>query len=198
MRIARSGAMMSATSPGNSRFALAVPWNGFKVCSTFAGCGGSSLGYRMAGFRVLWANEFVDAAREVYECNARPGTIVDGRDVRDVKPEEVLAAIGLRAGELDVLDRWQARAALGQGQEVQRHGAAHRRPVLRIRAHARRHQAARLRRRERLGSREGRRQGIFPRDTARAEAARLQGAQPHARRAMARRSADAPAPDLLR
>jgi len=82
----------------------AVPWNGFKVCSTFAGCGGSSLGYRMAGFRVLWANEFVAAAREVYECNARPGTIVDGRDVRDVKPEEVLAAIGLRAGELDVLD----------------------------------------------------------------------------------------------
>src|SRR3990167_4036517 len=40
----------------------ALPWNGFKVASTFAGCGGSSLGYRMAGFRIVWANEFVPAA----------------------------------------------------------------------------------------------------------------------------------------
>ena len=25
-----------------------IPWNGFNVASTFSGCGGSSLGYRMA------------------------------------------------------------------------------------------------------------------------------------------------------
>ncbi len=41
----------------------AVPWNGFSVVSTFAGCGGSCLGYRMAGFRVLWASEFIPAAQ---------------------------------------------------------------------------------------------------------------------------------------
>jgi site-specific DNA-cytosine methylase len=82
----------------------AIPWNGLNVISTFAGAGGSSLGYRMAGFRVLWANEFVEAAREVYRLNARAGTIIDGRDIRAVKPEEVLAATGLKAGELDVLD----------------------------------------------------------------------------------------------
>jgi DNA (cytosine-5)-methyltransferase 1 len=82
----------------------AIPWNGLNVASTFAGAGGSSLGYRMAGFRVLWANEFVEAAREVYRLNAREGTIIDGRDIRAVKPEEVLAATGLKAGELDVLD----------------------------------------------------------------------------------------------
>lgn len=40
----------------------AIPWNGLTVASTFSGCGGSCLGYRMAGFKVLWANEFVPAA----------------------------------------------------------------------------------------------------------------------------------------
>ena len=82
----------------------AMPWNGFNVVSTFAGCGGSSTGYRMAGFRVLWASEFIDAARETYLANARPGTIVDGRDIREVSPEDILAATGLRVGELDVFD----------------------------------------------------------------------------------------------
>lgn len=78
--------------------------NGFKVISTFAGCGGSSLGYRMAGFKVLWASEFVDAARTVYEANAAPGTVVDGRDIRKVDPLEILRALKLKPGELDVLD----------------------------------------------------------------------------------------------
>ena len=37
----------------------AIPWNGLTVASTFSGAGGSCTGYRMAGYRVLWANEFV-------------------------------------------------------------------------------------------------------------------------------------------
>jgi DNA (cytosine-5)-methyltransferase 1 len=82
----------------------ALPWNGFNVVSTFAGCGGSSTGYRMAGFRVRWASEFIDAARETYLANARPGTAVDGRDIREVSPADILAATGLSAGELDVFD----------------------------------------------------------------------------------------------
>ena len=78
--------------------------NGLGLISTFAGCGGSSLGYRMAGFKVLWASEFIEAARVVYEANAAKGTIVDGRDIREVDPLEVLKAIGLKVGELDLLD----------------------------------------------------------------------------------------------
>lgn len=62
--------------------------NGFRAISLFAGAGGSSLGYRMAGFKMLWASEFVDAARQVYEANKMPYTVVDGRDVREVDPEE--------------------------------------------------------------------------------------------------------------
>lgn len=78
--------------------------NGFSAISTFAGGGGSSLGYRMAGFRMLWANEFIDAARDVYAANAAPGTVVDGRDIRKVDPLAVLRELGLKPGELDLLD----------------------------------------------------------------------------------------------
>jgi DNA (cytosine-5)-methyltransferase 1 len=81
----------------------AAPLNGFTAVSTFSGCGGSSLGYRMAGFRVAWANEFVDAARDTYRANA-PATTLDGRDIRDVTGAEVLDAVGLSSGELDLLD----------------------------------------------------------------------------------------------
>lgn len=82
----------------------ALPWNGYNVVSTFSGCGGSSLGYRLAGFRVLWASEFVEAARDCYRANASPGTLVDGRDIRQVQPADILAAVGLRPGELDLFD----------------------------------------------------------------------------------------------
>ena len=80
-----------------------IPWNGFNVVSTFSGCGGSSLGYRMAGFRVLWASEFIPAAQEVYRAN-HPTTILDTRDIREVTAAEILSATGLRAGDLDLFD----------------------------------------------------------------------------------------------
>jgi len=81
----------------------AVPWNGFTAISTFSGCGGSCLGYRMAGFRVAWASEFIPAAAEVYRAN-HPETILDRRDIRDVKPSDILEAVGVQAGGLDLMD----------------------------------------------------------------------------------------------
>ena len=82
----------------------ALPWNGFTAASTFSGCGGSSLGYRMAGFRVAWASEFIPAAAETYRANASPSTILDTRDIREVTAADVLAALGMEAGQLDLLD----------------------------------------------------------------------------------------------
>jgi DNA (cytosine-5)-methyltransferase 1 len=82
----------------------ALPWNGYNAVSTFSGCGGSSLGYRMAGFRVLWASEFIDAARDSYNANKAPYTILDGRDIRHVQPQEILDAIKMKPGELDLFD----------------------------------------------------------------------------------------------
>ena len=81
----------------------ALPWNGFTAASTFSGCGGSSLGYKMAGFKVAWASEFIPAAQETYRAN-HPDTILDTRDIRTVQPEEVLAALKMQPGDLDLLD----------------------------------------------------------------------------------------------
>ena len=81
-----------------------MPWNGFNAISTFSGCGGSSTGYRMAGFKILWASEFIDAARESYAANKAPYTILDGRDIRQVQATDILQAINMKPGELDLFD----------------------------------------------------------------------------------------------
>jgi len=80
-----------------------IPHNGYDVVSTFSGCGGSCLGYRMAGFRVLWASEFIPAAQEVYKMN-HSDSLLDTRDIRDVEPEEILEAIDRERGEIEILD----------------------------------------------------------------------------------------------
>lgn len=82
----------------------ALPWNGLKVASTFSGCGGSCLGYRMAGYKVIWANEFVPAAQASYNANKADDCYLDCRDVRTIQPEEILEQAGLAKGELDLFD----------------------------------------------------------------------------------------------
>lgn len=110
-----------------------IPWNGFTVASTFAGAGGSSTGYRMAGFKVIYANEFVPIAQESYKANCMPYTVVDGRDVKTVKGADILAAGGLKVGELDIFDGsppCQAFSTAGRREKgwgtdkVYEHGAA--------------------------------------------------------------------------
>lgn len=82
---------------------MAVPSNGMKAISLFAGAGGSCLGYRMAGFDVVWASEFEPNAGDCHHANFSDA-ILDRRDVRDVQPAEVLTALDLGVGELDVMD----------------------------------------------------------------------------------------------
>lgn len=81
-----------------------LPSNGLNVVSLFAGGGGSSTGYRMAGYRVLYANEFVQAAADTYLANCRPGTIVDTTDIRQVTGRDILDLIDMTPGELDLMD----------------------------------------------------------------------------------------------
>ena len=76
--------------------------NGFKVASTFSGGGGSSLGYRMAGYEVVYANEFVEEAQKTYRSNC--SAYLDTRDIRDVKGSDILEIAGVEKGELDILD----------------------------------------------------------------------------------------------
>lgn len=71
--------------------------------SFFSGCGGSSTGHKIAGVAMLYANEFIPAARKTYKLN-HEGTLVDGRDIRKVDPKEILKRLGLKRGELDLVD----------------------------------------------------------------------------------------------
>lgn len=75
----------------------------FNVISTFAGCGGSSLGYRLAGGKVLLAVEWDDNAVETYRLNF-PETPVYHGDIGKLTAAEALALTGLKPGELDILD----------------------------------------------------------------------------------------------
>jgi DNA (cytosine-5)-methyltransferase 1 len=76
---------------------------GFTVVSTFSGCGGSSLGYKNAGGRVLLAVEWEKNAVETYKLNF-PGTPVYHGDISKLTAKEVLVTVGLAKGELDLFD----------------------------------------------------------------------------------------------
>lgn len=73
------------------------------VISTFAGAGGSSLGYSMAGFRELLAVEWDDNAIETFRINFHDVPIYHG-DITKLSVEQVLRMTGLQSGELDILD----------------------------------------------------------------------------------------------
>lgn len=67
--------------------------------SLFAGCGGSSLGYERAGFRVVGACEWDGHSAESYRRN-HPRTLMVERDVREVSGDELLGG----AASIDLLD----------------------------------------------------------------------------------------------
>lgn len=75
----------------------------FYGVSLFAGGGGSSTGYRMAGGEILAINEFIPEAIATYKANW-PDTIVLDGDIRKISAQQILEKIGLKEGELDLLD----------------------------------------------------------------------------------------------
>jgi len=88
--------------PSMGEIRAAAGTNGLTVVSTFTGAGGSCLGFEWAGYRVLWASEFVAEARAVHEMNF-PDCPVDSSDIRSVDPSDILAAVGMGVGEIDVV-----------------------------------------------------------------------------------------------
>jgi site-specific DNA-cytosine methylase len=73
------------------------------VASLFAGCGGSSLGYRMAGFREVLAVEWDANAAASFRANFPRVPLFEG-DVAELTDEHALELAKLKPGELDVLD----------------------------------------------------------------------------------------------
>tara|TARA_Y100000022_G_scaffold66413_1_gene57050 strand:+ start:1788 stop:2927 length:1140 start_codon:yes stop_codon:yes gene_type:complete len=77
--------------------------NKFNVISTFAGGGGSSTGYRLAGGKILCINEFVEEAQNTYRENYPDTPILPG-DIKELSGKDFLDIAGLGVGELDILD----------------------------------------------------------------------------------------------
>jgi DNA (cytosine-5)-methyltransferase 1 len=81
----------------------ALPKNGLNVVSTFSGCGGSCLGFEMAGYTIRFASEFIPAAAETYRLN-HPRVPIDTGDIRALDAQTILETIGMQRGEVDVLE----------------------------------------------------------------------------------------------
>ncbi len=73
------------------------------VISTFAGGGGSSLGYSMAGYRELLAVEWDNNAVETFALNFPDVPIYHG-DIKKLSVDECMRLAGVGAGQLDLLD----------------------------------------------------------------------------------------------
>jgi len=74
-----------------------------KVVSLFAGCGGSSLGYEMAGCKIRLAVEWDKDAGATYRLNF-PQTPFWPGDITKLAADRALELSGVEPGELDVLD----------------------------------------------------------------------------------------------
>jgi len=73
------------------------------VISTFAGCGGSSLGYQMAGFDERLAVEWDDNAVATFKANFPDVPVYHG-DICKLTVADALSMAGVKVGELDILD----------------------------------------------------------------------------------------------
>lgn len=77
--------------------------NASTVVSTFAGCGGSSLGYSMAGYRELLAVEWDKYAANTFHTNF-PDVPQYVGDIFKLDNKEALQLAGVKEGELDLFD----------------------------------------------------------------------------------------------
>ena len=79
------------------------PSNGLNLVSLFAGCGGSSQGYKAAGYDIRLAVEWDEGAAKIYRNNF-PETPVFQGDIADLSIDDAKELSGVSPGELDVLD----------------------------------------------------------------------------------------------
>lgn len=68
----------------------------------FAGCGGMSLGFKQAGFKVVGAIENDADTVRVYKLN-HPTVHMWPEDIREVTAESIMMQLGIEVGELDLL-----------------------------------------------------------------------------------------------
>ena len=75
----------------------------FTYISFFAGGGGSSAGYKLAGGDCKFVNEFQQVAVDTYLANWPDTPHICG-DIKNVTGQQIMEMTGIRKGELDILD----------------------------------------------------------------------------------------------
>ena len=73
-----------------------------KAISLFAGAGGCSLGFRQAGYDIIYASDINPQAIATYKLNF-PQTRSVAEDIADIDFERLLDTLKLRHGELDIM-----------------------------------------------------------------------------------------------
>ena len=68
-----------------------------KIISLFSGAGGLDLGFKKAGFNIVWANEFDKSIWETFESNF-PNTTLDKRNILNINSNEIPEADGIIGG----------------------------------------------------------------------------------------------------
>lgn len=75
----------------------------FSVISLFSGCGGSSLGYKLAGGEILLASDWDKNAADTYQANF-PNTPFFHGNINDLSIEQIYYLANIKKFELDILD----------------------------------------------------------------------------------------------
>jgi len=75
----------------------------FTYISFFAGGGGSSAGYKLAGGDCKFVNEFQQVAVDTYLANW-PNTPHICDDIKNISGKQIMEMTGIKEGELDILD----------------------------------------------------------------------------------------------
>jgi DNA (cytosine-5)-methyltransferase 1 len=70
--------------------------------SLFCGAGGCSLGFKQAGYKMLYASDFDKAATETYATNF-PETLCETADVNNLNFTSVMRKAGISEGQLDFM-----------------------------------------------------------------------------------------------
>src|SRR6056297_1950591 len=68
-----------------------------KLVSLFSGAGGLDLGFKLAGFNVIWANDVDKATWDTFEYNF-PKTKLDKRSITNIPSSEIPNSIGIIGG----------------------------------------------------------------------------------------------------
>lgn len=86
-----------------------------RIVSFFSGAGGLDLGFKKAGFNIIWANEFDPSVYPTFERNF-PKVELDKRSIVDIDPNEVPDCDGIIGGP-----PCQSWSAAGSGRGIKDH-----------------------------------------------------------------------------